>query len=91
MTTAKTSSQKFLQIRQELSMMFGALTISPLEAPFKGTWTYGGVQFTDDIFKIEIITDDERGKYFFQEFKLRLMKMLDQLDILITVHGIDTI
>ena len=36
--------------------MFGAITVSPLGAPYQGTWRYGGVEFIDDIVRIEIIT-----------------------------------
>jgi hypothetical protein len=52
--------------------MFGAMTVSSLSAPFQGTWRYGGVEFVDDIVRIEIIT--ERRASLFQEFKATVKK-----------------
>jgi hypothetical protein len=69
--------------------MFGAMTVSSLSAPFQGTWRYGGVEFVDDIVRIEIITNDELR--FFKSLKRRLKKVLRQYDILITLQYIHTI
>ena len=81
--------QKFKEIRQQLIAVFGAVTASPRSAPFQGTWRYGGVEFVDDIIRIEIITDEEI--FFFKNFKRQLKRTLRQLDILITVQDIGTI
>ena len=81
--------EKLEEIQQQLMAVFGALTVSPLSAPLQGTWRYGGVEFVDDIFRIEIITDEEI--YFFKNFKRQLKRTLRQLDILITVQDIRTI
>jgi hypothetical protein len=43
--------EKFKQIRQQLVAVFGAITVSSLNAPFEGTWRYGGVEFVDDIIR----------------------------------------
>ena len=85
-------SEKIKQIREELIAAFGTLTVSALSAPFQGTWKYGGVQFMDDIIKIEVITaEDVKTDRFFRRFKQRLKQLLQQVDILITTQDIRTI
>lgn len=81
--------EKIKQIRQQLMAAFGAITVSPLFAPFQGTWRYGGVEFVDDIIRIEVITNEELG--FFKTFKRRLKSKLRQIDILITIQYIHVI
>jgi hypothetical protein len=83
---------KLKEIRQQLVAVFGALTASSLSAPFQGTWRYGGVEFIDDIIRIEIITEaDLSSNHFFKKFKRQLKRKLRQFDILITVQDIYTI
>jgi len=83
---------KIKQIKEELIAEFGALTVSSLAAPFQGTWRYAGVEFVDDIIKIEIITvTDTKADRFFRRFKRRLKQLLEQVDILITAQDIRTI
>lgn len=63
-----------------------------MSAPFQGTWKYGGVEFIDDIIKMEIITTEGmKADRFFKRFKQRLMELLEQVDILITTQDIRTI
>lgn len=81
--------EKLEEIQQQLITVFGAMTVSSLTAPFQGTWRYGGVQFVDDIIRIEIITNEEL--YYFKNFKRRLKRKLRQIDILITMQYIHTI
>lgn len=81
--------EKLEEIQEQLLAVFPALTASPLSAPFKGTWRHGGIEFVDDIMRIEVITDEEL--YFFKNFKRQLKRTLRQLDILITVQDIGTI
>ena len=84
--------EKIKQIREELIAMFGALTVSSLTAPYQGTWRYGGVEFIDDIIKIEIITvGNGKTEKFFKGFKEHLKALLQQIDILITMQDIRTI
>lgn len=84
--------EKFKQIREELIAVFGAVTVSSQTAPYQGTWKYGGVDFIDDIIKIEIIAGDNRkSARFFPRFKQRLKRILRQIDILITEQDIRTI
>lgn len=84
--------EKFRAIKVELVDAFGAVTISSLSAPYQGRWKYGGVEFIDDIIKIEIVTSDNRAtKRFFSALKERLKESLKQIDILITTHGIQVI
>ena len=79
-------------IKEELVDAFGAITISSLSSPYQGTWKYGGVEFIDDIIKIEVVaTNDRATRKFFKEFKERLKESLQQIDILITTHGIQVI
>jgi hypothetical protein len=82
--------QKLKEIRQQLIVVFGALTASSLSAPFQGTWRYGGVEFVDDIIRIEIITKEDSNA-FFKTLKRQLKKTLRQHDILITLQYIHTI
>ena len=85
-------AEKIKQIREELIAVFGALTVSSQSAPYQGTWKYGGVDFIDDIIKIEIIAgDDRKTERFFKQFKQRLKRLLKQIDILITAQDIHTI
>ena len=53
-------AEKIKQIREELIAVFGALTVSSQSAPYQGSWKYGGVDFIDDIIKIEIIAGADR-------------------------------
>ena len=84
--------EKIKQVREELIAVFGALTVSALSAPFQGTWQYGGVEFIDDIVKIEVITaEDLKTNRFFKKYKGHLRELFQQVDILITVQDIRTI
>ena len=85
-------AEKIKQIREELISVFGALTVSSQAALYQGTWKYGGVDFIDDIIKIEIITGaDKKTERYFRQFKTRLKRLLKQIDILITAQTIRTI
>ncbi|HEU4344228.1 MAG TPA: hypothetical protein VFU31_21940 [Candidatus Binatia bacterium] len=85
-------AEKIKKIREELIAVFGALTVSSQSAPYQGSWKYGGVDFIDDIIKIEIIASaDRKTEKFFKEFKERLKRLLKQVDILITAQTIRTI
>lgn len=85
-------AEKLKQISQRLVAVFGAVTVSSLSAPFQGTWRYGGVEFVDDIIRLEIITEqDFRSNLFFKSFKNELKRILRQFDILITVQNIETV
>jgi hypothetical protein len=85
-------AEKIKQIREELIAVFGALTVSSQSAPYQGSWKYGGVDFIDDIIKIEIIAAaDRKTERFVKEFKERLKRLLKQIDILITAQTIRTI
>jgi len=81
--------KKIEQIQEQLMAAFGAITVSPLFAPFQGTWRYGGVEFVDDIVRIEVITKEEPE--FFKTFKRRLKRKLRQIEILITMQYIHVI
>jgi hypothetical protein len=84
--------QKLARIRERLIIVFGAMTSSPISAPYQGTWRYGGVEFIDKIIRIEVITTEDLSSYrFFKSFKRRLKRSLRQIDILITVQDIQTI
>ena len=85
----KIEPQILKEIRQQLIAVFGSVTTSPRSAPFQGTWRYRGVEFVDDIVRIEIITEEDLQ--FFRNFKRQLKRRLRQLDILITVQDIYTI
>lgn len=81
--------EKIKQIRHQLMSVFGAITTSSKSAPFEGTWRYGGIEFVDDIIRMEIITNEEVE--FFKNFKRRLKRKLRQIEILITMQYIHVI
>jgi hypothetical protein len=84
--------EKLRDVKAELVDAFGAITVSSLSSPYQGTWKYGGVEYIDDIIKIEVVaTNDRATKKFFKDFKERLKESLQQIDILITTHGIQVI
>ena len=84
--------EKLREIKADLVEAFGAITVSSLSSPYQGRWKYGGVEYIDDIIKIEIVAANDRAtKKFFKEFKEHLKKSLRQIDILITTHGIQVI
>jgi hypothetical protein len=84
--------EKLREVKAELVDAFGAITVSSLSSPYQGTWKYGGVEYIDDIIKIEVVaTNDKATKKFFKNFKERLKESLQQIDILITTHGIQVI
>ena len=85
-------SRKITAIPDELASTFGAITVSPLSAPYQGRWKYGGVEYIDDIIKVEVVTAGNKAtRKFLKEFKERLKESLQQIDILITTHGIQVI
>ena len=85
-------STKIISILDELALAFGAITVSPLSAPYQGRWKYGGVEYIDEIIKVEIVAvGDKMTNKFLKEYKEQLKKSLRQIDILITTHGIQVI
>lgn len=85
-------SEKIVGVWDELAESFAGITVSSLSAPYQGRWKYGGVEYIDDIIKIEIVTTNDRAtKIYLKEFKERLKESLQQIDILITTHGIQVI
>lgn len=85
-------SEKIVRVWDELADVFGGITVSPLSAPYQGRWKYGGVEYIDEIIKIEIVAvNDRAAKKFLKAFKERLKESLQQIDILITTHGIQVI
>jgi hypothetical protein len=84
--------EKIDDVRNRLADRFGGATISPLSAPFKGPWKYGGVQYVDNIVIMEVIADEAAAtQNFFSELKEQLQRELRQLAILITSHSIEVI
>jgi hypothetical protein len=84
--------EKLKAIKSELVDAFGAITVSSVSAPYQGRWRYSGVEYIDDIIKIEVVaTNDRATRKFFKVFKERLKESLRQIDILITTHGIQVI
>ena len=85
-------TEKLKEVQLQLIAVFGAMTLSSRSAPLQGKWRYGGVEYIDDIFRIEIIDREEWDSIqFFKNFKRRLKRNLRQLDILITVQYVHTI
>jgi hypothetical protein len=85
-------SEKIVRVWDELAEVFGGITVSPPSAPYQGRWKYGGVEYIDEIIKVEVVAANDRAaKKFLKEFKERLKESLQQIDILITTHGIQVI
>ena len=83
---------KLKEIQHQLIAVFGAMTLSSLSAPLQGKWRYGGVEYIDDILRIDIIAKEEWDSIqFLKKFKRQLKRILRQLDILITVQYVHTI
>jgi len=75
-------SEKIVGVWDELAEAFAGITVSSLSAPYQGRWKYGGVEYIDDIIKIEIVTtNDKATKKFLKDFKQHLKESLQQIDI----------
>ena len=84
--------KKIRGIKLELVDAFGAITVSSVSTPYQGTWKYNGVEYIDDIIKIEVVaTNDRATKKFFTDFKEHLKESLRQIDILITTQDVQVI
>ena len=84
--------EKIDHVRDRLADRFGGATISPLSAPYKGPWKYGGVEYVDNIVIMEVIADEVApAQNFFSELKKELQRDLGQHAILITSHSIELI
>ena len=78
--------EKIGRVSEELLAEFGAFT-----APHRRTWRYDGGQYIE-IVKLEIVTtNDKVPKKFLKDFKERLKESLQQVDVLITTHRIQTL
>ena len=89
---SKIEAQKISQIREELVDVFGARTVSSQAAPYQGAWNHRGIDFIEDIIKIEIIARaDRKTQKFFRQFKQRLKRLLKQIDVLIIAQDIRTL
>jgi hypothetical protein len=85
-------AEKLKEIQHQLIAVFGAMTLSSLSAPLQGKWRYGGVEYIDDILRIDIIAKEEWDSIqFLKNFKRRLKRKLRQLDVLITLQYLHTI
>jgi len=77
---------KIRHVREELLVVFGSFLV-----PYRRAWKYDGAKYVE-IVRIEIVaTGDELTKKRLKDFKERLKESLQQIDILITTHGIQVI
>ena len=78
--------EKIRRAGEELLAIFGSFAV-----PDRKAWKYNGVEHVE-IMKIEVITTGDRvPKKRLKDFKERLKESLQQIDILITTHGIQGI
>ena len=78
--------EKIRRVHEELVAVFGSFAV-----PYRRAWKYDGAKYVE-IVKIEIITTgDKVPKKRLKDFKERLKESLQQIDILITTHGIQVI
>ena len=84
--------EKFEEVEKDLVALFGGITMSSEKSPMKGVWLYKGVQFKDQIVKIEIVVEETKNiDRFFHNYKEKLKEMFQQHDILITVTEVRTL
>lgn len=75
----KVEPGKLKEVRQQLMAVFEGITVSSMSAPYEGTWRYAGVEFNDNIIRIEVIaTEDLDSLRFFKNFTRQLKKSLRQ-------------
>src|SRR2546430_1278015 len=78
--------EKIRSVRDELVKVFGSFTV-----PDRKTWKYDGAGCVE-IMKVEIVTaQDKIPKKLLKDFKERLKEDLQQVDILVTIQGIQVI
>ena len=78
--------EKIRRVHEELIGVFGSFAV-----PDRKAWRYDGVEYVE-IVKIEIVTTGDRvTKKRLKDLKERLKESLQQIDILITTHGIQTV
>jgi len=82
----RSNQRKLGRVREELLAAFGSFLV-----PYRRAWKYDGTQYVE-IVKIEVIVSSDRvTKKVLKDFKERLKEFLQQIDILITTHGIQVI
>jgi hypothetical protein len=75
--------EKIRRVHEELIAVFGSFAV-----PDRKAWRYDGDKYLE-IVKIEIITTGDRvPKKRLKAFKERFKESLEQIDILVTTHGI---
>lgn len=63
-------SERIVGVWDELANAFGGITVSPLSAPYQRRWKYGGVEYIDEIIKVEVVaTNDRAAKKFLKELR----------------------
>jgi hypothetical protein len=75
------------QIRRTLLEEFGGFTHFPQEN--EGVWKLGGVVFRDQVVILRVLSDDgPRTRSFFAEWRIELMRRLEQADVLIVERDV---
>jgi hypothetical protein len=78
--------EKIRRVHEELVAVFGSFTV-----PDRRAWKYDGATCLE-IVKIEIITTSDRvTKKRLKDLKESLKESLQQVDVLITTHGLQTV
>ena len=78
--------EKIRHVSEELVAAFGSFSV-----PYRRTWKYDGVKYVE-IMRIEILADGDRlTKKRLTDFKEHLQESLQQIDILITSHDVQTV
>jgi hypothetical protein len=79
---------KFQLLQTDLLEHFEGLTYFP--QPNQGIWKFGGLSYKDEIVIYRVISRDALGsRAFLVNFKERLKKQFEQLEILIIEREID--
>jgi hypothetical protein len=78
--------EKMRRVHEDLVDVFGSFAV-----PDRRAWKYDGVKYVE-IVKIEIITtSDKVPKKRLKDFKEGVKESIQQIDILITTHGVEGI
>ena len=74
----------------DLRTRFGAISVET--QTIRGTWSYLGEEFRDDLVRVFAdVANDDDAREFFTEFKETLKQRFQQIDIWITTYPIEVI
>jgi hypothetical protein len=83
-------NEKHDRFKQLLVDEFGGLTHFLQEN--EGIWLFGGITFRDRVMIVRVLARDaDRARTFFEEFRIELMRSLEQTDVLIVERDVSLV